>query len=116
MASALGCLDAPATPRALRRARLSRCYLASSSPNAAVQGPNFLIVGDYKLLLGDVTYAVWTGPQSPNATTDATKQFFLQWNCSECQPPVTLGRINCTSGCLYDVRLFVFLLCCACVC
>ena len=85
-------------------------------PNTDVQGPNFLIVGDYKLLLGDVTYAVWTGPQSPNATTDATKQFFLQWNCSECQPPVALGRINCTSGCLYDVRLFVFLLCCACVC
>ena len=64
-------------------------------------GPNFLISGDYKLLLGEaVTYAVWTGPQSPNATTDATKQFFLQWNCSECQPPVTMGRINCSKGCL----------------
>jgi hypothetical protein len=31
------------------------------------------------------------------------KQFFLQWNCSTCTPPVTLGRINCSEGCLWDV-------------
>ena len=46
---------------------------------------------------------MWTGPQSPNATTSAVKQFFLQWNCSSCVPPVQLGRINCSAGCLYDV-------------
>jgi hypothetical protein len=64
-------------------------------------GPNFLISGDFKLVLGSVvTYAVWTGAQSPNATTEAEKQFFLQWNCSTCTPPVTLGRINCSAGCL----------------
>jgi len=67
-------------------------------------GPGFLISGDYKLLLSpSEVYAVWTGPQSPNATTAATKQFFLQWNCSTCTPPVTLGRMNCSEGCLYDV-------------
>ena len=67
-------------------------------------GPNVFISGNYKLLLSSAeTYAVWTGPRSPNATTEAVKQFFLQWNCSACNPPVVLGRINCSEGCLWDV-------------
>ena len=27
----------------------------------------------------------------------------MQWNCSSCNPPVVLGRANCSAGCLYDV-------------
>ena len=74
-------------------------------------GPNFLISGNFKLVLGEsVTYAVWTGPHSPNATTELEKQFFLQWNCTTCSPPVILGRVNCSTGCLCAFLLKTFMI------
>ena len=69
-------------------------------------GPSFFIAGDYKLMTSSAeVYAVWTGPISPNATTSRMSggQYFLQWNCTSCNPPVINGRINCSLGCLYNV-------------
>ena len=67
-------------------------------------GPGWLVSGEYKLLMSpSEVYAVWTGPQSPNATTALQKQFFLHWNCSSCVPPVLQGRANCSAGCLFNV-------------
>ena len=27
----------------------------------------------------------------------------MRWNCSDCAPPVLLGKVDCSAGCLYDV-------------
>lgn len=77
----------------------------TTAPRAEIYGgPNWLVAGSYKLLMSESeVYAVWTGAHSPNATTSLQKQFFLQWNCSSCVPPVVLGRANCSAGCLYNV-------------
>eukprot|EP01050_Picozoa_sp_SAG11_P016074 SAG11_NODE_2151_length_3742_cov_1.578644_1_plen_125_part_10 len=62
------------------------------------------MAGDYKLLMSpSEVYAVWTGPQSPNASTSSEKQFFLQWNCSSCSSALVLGRASCSEGCLHSV-------------
>lgn len=66
--------------------------------------PAFLIQGDLKLLVGTPPFAVWTGPTNPNASFPEGKgEGYMKWNCSACNPPVVLGKINCTAGCLYNV-------------
>ena len=62
----------------------------------------FLINGTNKLILGTIPFAVWTGPMNPNETDSKVNN---NWNCSSCTPPVTLSKVDCTKGCLYDVEV-----------
>ena len=68
----------------------------------------YLVNGSHKLILGErpsTAFAVWTGPQNPNSTyrNSSSGGNPMAWNCSACTPPVVLGTINCTGGCLYNV-------------
>ena len=61
-----------------------------------------MVNGSHKVILGDaIPFAVWTGATNPNATDNNP----MQWNCSApaCTPPVVLGKVDCSLGCLYDV-------------
>lgn len=53
-------------------------------------GPRGIIVGRYKLLLGQMTMAGWVGPAYPNASS----------------ADIHFGdlTLNCSSGCLFDIQ------------
>ena len=61
----------------------------STSPRTDIPLSNVTLVsGDYKILTGDISVATWTGPHSPNTTT---------------QP----GRFiteHCGNGCLFNIK------------
>jgi arylsulfatase B len=70
----------------------------------------FLVNGTYKVILGHgpgsaTAFAVWTGPKNPNSTyrNSSSEGNPMAWNCSSCTPPVVLGTVNCSLGCLYNV-------------
>jgi len=58
-------------------------HQGAAEPQTAVAG---LINGSYKLLVGIVDEALWTGPQSPNRSE-------VNWETV----------VDCTSGCLFDI-------------
>ena len=62
----------------------------STSPRTDIPASNFtLISGDYKIITGNVNMSVWTGPHSPNATTNRNTMQIIE---------------DCGDGCLFNIK------------
>ena len=62
--------------------------LNSTSPRTDIPASNFtLISGDYKIITGNQSMSVWTGPHSPNTTS---KGLYAMENCGD--------------GCLFNIK------------